>query len=198
MQPSMRTTLIAILGVLAVTGIAAAVWFSQAPEPSAPVVPDKAQEMPPNDPRMNNDAMEQNGAMMDDGTTKADDAMMDDAAMKKEETMMKDEGAMMQKGSYEAYAQEKLALANNGDIVLFFRASWCPTCRALDADIRANLSSIPDGLVILDVDYDNSSALKQKYGVTYQHTFVQVDANGNQIAKWTGSPTLAALALQVK
>ena len=50
-------------------------------------------------------------------------------------------------GSYEAYAPEKLALANSGDVVLFFRASWCPTCRALDADIKAHLNDIPAGVV---------------------------------------------------
>ena len=101
-------------------------------------------------------------------------------------------------GSYEAYALEKLAKADTGDVVLFFRASWCPTCKALDADVRAKLSQIPAGLTILDVDYDNSQSLKQKYGVTYQHTFVQVDAQGNQKKKWSGSPTLAALLGQIQ
>jgi hypothetical protein len=48
------------------------------------------------------------------------------------------------------------------------------------------------------VDYDNSTALKQKYGVTMQHTLVQVDAKGNLIAKWTGSPTLSALTGNIK
>jgi thiol-disulfide isomerase/thioredoxin len=110
----------------------------------------------------------------------------------------KPEGAMMAKGSYEAYAPEKLAKAKEGDVVLFFRASWCPTCRALDADIKANLGSIPAGVTILDVNYDDSTPLKQKYGVTYQHTFVQIDANGAQLAKWSKSPTLAALLSEVK
>jgi thioredoxin 1 len=101
-------------------------------------------------------------------------------------------------GSYEKYSPEKIARAEEGDVVLFFRASWCPTCRALDANIRSNLNAIPAGVTILDVDYDNSTALKQKYGVTYQHTFVQVDASGNQIAKWTGSPTLLELLAKIQ
>src|SRR3989338_2109218 len=111
------------------------------------------------------------------GVMQKDDTAIDDSMMKKDDAVTDPsaggEGAMMQKGSYEAYAPEKLAKANSGDVVLFFRASWCPTCKAVDADIRANFSAIPGGLTILDVDYDNSSALKQKYGVTYQHTFVQ-------------------------
>ena len=128
-----------------------------------------------------------------------EDSMAEDKAMmeKKEGEMMKDE-AMMQKGSYETYSPEKLSLATSGDVVLFFRASWCPTCRGLDADIRANLDKIPASVVILDVDYDTATALKQKYGVTYQHTFVQVDSNGNLIKKWSGSPTLSALVVEVK
>ena len=102
-------------------------------------------------------------------------------------------------GSYEKYSAEKIALASaSHDVVLFFRAAWCPTCRSVDADIRSHLKAIPESLTLLDVDYDNSTDLKKKYGVTYQHTFVQVDAQGNPIKKWTGSPTLASLISEVK
>lgn len=117
---------------------------------------------------------------------------------KPEGVMEKKDDAMTKAGSYETYSAEKIAMATNGDVVLFFHASWCPSCRQVDADIKANLKDIPSGLTILDVDYDTSSALKQKYGVTYQHTFVQVDAQGNQLKKWSGSPTLAALVAEVK
>ena len=141
-------------------------------------------------------------SMMETGSEamiKDDGAMMEGDPVEKEDGMMKEEGAMMQQGTYEPYAAEKLAMASaSHDVVLFFRASWCPTCKAVDADIKANLSKIPGSLTILDVNYDNSTALKQKYGVTYQHTFVQVDAAGNLIKKWSGSPTLAALVAEVK
>ena len=108
------------------------------------------------------------------------------------------DSAKASSGTYEPYHSDKLALAGDGKVVLFFRAPWCPTCRTLNADIRANIGNIPAGVTILDVDYDNSTALKQKYGVTYQHTFVQVDALGNQIAKWSNSPTLAAILASLK
>ena len=139
-------------------------------------------------------AMEEKDAMMKADTTKTD------SMTKKDETSMMDKSdTMMKAGSYEAYAPEKVALASaTHDVVLFFRASWCPTCRAVDADIKANLSKIPSSLAILDVNYDNSTTLKQKYGVTYQHTFVQVDKDGNLIKKWNGSPTLSALVSEVK
>jgi thioredoxin 1 len=123
-----------------------------------------------------------------------------DVIIKKEDTSMIDKGdTMMKAGSYEAYSPERVMLASTThNVVLFFRASWCPTCRAVDADIKANLSKIPGDLTILDVNYDDSITLKQKYGVTYQHTFVQVDKDGTLIKKWSGSPTLATLIAEVK
>lgn len=139
--------------------------------------------------------MEQNDqAMMQKNEINQEGSMM----VKAGESMVK-EDAMMKIGSYEAYAPEKIAhLAASGNVVLFFRASWCPTCRGLDTDIRANLKNIPGNLTILDVDYDNSTDLKKKYGVTYQHTMVQVDKNGVMIKKWMGSPTFAAFVAEVK
>lgn len=157
-------------------------------------------------------AMQKEEVMQKDDSAmeKKDDAVMEkkdgevmeksgETMMKKDESAMIDKGdSMMKAGSYEAYSAEKIAKAASGDVVLFFRASWCPTCRGVDADIKAHLKDIPANLTILDVNYDDSSALKAKYGVTYQHTFVQVDAQGNQIKKWSGSPTLSALVAEVK
>ncbi len=133
-----------------------------------------------------------------------DDIMMEADEPTDEDVMMEDKDemtgqeAMSEGGTYETYSADKLARAENGDVILFFRASWCPTCKALDANIKANLGDIPDDLTILDVDYDNSTELKQKYGVTYQHTLVQVDADGNLIKKWSGSPSLATILAEVE
>jgi len=101
-------------------------------------------------------------------------------------------------GAYEDYSESKLALADSGKVVLFFKASWCPTCNSLDKNVVANLSDIPAGVHILKVDYDNSTELKKKYGITYQHSFVQVDSKGKQIAKWAGSSTLSDLVKNIK
>lgn len=100
-------------------------------------------------------------------------------------------------GSYEAYAPEKLARAASGDVVLFFHASWCPSCRVLNADIEKNLSAIPESVSILKVNYDTESELKKKYGVTYQHTLVQVSADGSLIKKWSGGSNLGSLVSQI-
>ncbi|MCA9386685.1 thioredoxin family protein [Candidatus Dojkabacteria bacterium] len=90
-------------------------------------------------------------------------------------------------GIYVDYSEELLTNANSGDVVLFFKADWCPTCSALDKNILENMDSIPSELSILKVDYDNSEVLQEKYGVTYQHTLVQVDSTGELLNKWTGS-----------
>lgn len=125
--------------------------------------------------------------------------MMEQDVMKKDEgTMMKDDAMMVKGGQYVAYDASKLAFAKEGAVALFFRASWCPSCRALDANIKANLSQIPADVLILDVDYDKSADLKKAYGVTYQHTLVQVDENGTMIAKWSGSPELSDLLKEVQ
>jgi thiol-disulfide isomerase/thioredoxin len=134
--------------------------------------------------------VKENESMMKDDTMKSDETMMKD-------DMMKDEVAVGQAGVYDVYDESKLAYAASGDVVLFFRASWCPGCRAIDSDIRANLSAIPNTLTILEVDYDTETALKTKYGVTTQHTFVQVNQNGTQ-KKWSGGTTLASIVEQVQ
>lgn len=138
-----------------------------------------------------------------------DDAAMDKKAgestgmekkeitIKDNETGVADEDKGMMKGSYEAYAPEKLARAETGDVVLFFHASWCPSCRGLSADIESNLAAIPAQVSILKVDYDAESELKKKYGVTYQHTLVQVAADGTLIKKWSGAPTLSSLVSEI-
>ena len=75
----------------------------------------------------------QHGATIDD-TSMATDTMMNDSDVVVsggELPLGNAEGdAMVEKGSYELYAPEKLAKANEGDVVLFFRATWCPTCKA--------------------------------------------------------------------
>lgn len=101
-------------------------------------------------------------------------------------------------GTYESYAPEKIAKAETGKVVLFFHASWCPTCRALNSDIEANISKIPNGTTVLKTDYDTETELKKKYGVTTQHTLVQVDKDGNMITKWSGGSKLENLLAKIQ
>lgn len=116
----------------------------------------------------------------------------EDSMMKKDDVVM-NEGEN-KTGQYISYDQKALSDKKN---VIFFAASWCPTCRVLDGNIKSNIKSIPDDLTILKVDYDNSSDLKRKYGVTYQHTLVQVDQDGNMLKKWSGSEDIQAIVNQL-
>jgi thiol-disulfide isomerase/thioredoxin len=143
--------------------------------------------------------MKEEGSMMEDDKMMKDEMMKDESMMKKEDQAMESGDAMMKKvGVYAPYEASKLAMANTGDVVLFFKASWCPSCRALDSNIKANLEAIPDGLTILEVDYDTATAMRQQYGVTSQHTLVQVDASGKLIKKWSGGSTLTSVVAQVQ
>ena len=177
-----------IIGIIALVVIVGGVYASKKSNDDAMMAKEQMEQK-----AMADKKMAEENAMMKANTAKTD------AMMKKEDTSMMKSDTMMKAGSYEAYAPEKIVMAKpDHDVVLFFRAGWCPTCRAVDADIKANLGKIPSSLTILDVNYDNSTALKQKYGVTYQHTFVQVDKDGNLIKKWSGSPTLTALVAEIK
>lgn len=75
-----------------------------------------------------------------------------------------------------------------GDVVLFFNATWCPTCQEATKNLQG--ADFPEGLTVVSVDYDSNLDLRKKYGVTTQHTFVQVDPDGEQVKKFTGSTTI--------
>jgi thioredoxin 1 len=77
------------------------------------------------------------------------------------------------------------ALAQVGPTVLFFNADWCPVCRAEMRQIDASLSELGNITVVV-VDYDRNARLRRKYGVTYQHTYVQIDGDGEKLALWNG------------
>jgi thioredoxin 1 len=87
--------------------------------------------------------------------------------------------------------------------VLFFYASWCPTCRPADADFTQNENQLPEDVTVIRVNYNDPDTdqeeknLAQKYGITYQHTFVQIDEQGNEVTKWNGGK-LSELVSRIK
>lgn len=91
-------------------------------------------------------------------------------------------------GRYIKYSKEAVAsaIAQGKTVVLFFHASWCPTCIAADKDITQNLSTLPENIVVFKVDYDGNPELKKQYNVTYQHTFVEIDSDMNEVQSWNG------------
>jgi len=137
------------------------------------------------------EAMAGEEKMLDDDKEMMKDDEMDD-------TMMDDsEPTAAAAGQYLAYSPDAVASSDAENILLTFSASWCPSCRTLDANINENLSSIPAGTEIYKVDYDSNVALRQQYGVTMQHTHVLVDSDGTMIKKWTGGNTLGDLVASI-
>lgn len=144
------------------------------------------------DAMMKDDAMEDD-KMMDDDTAmeKTDDAMMDkeEDVMEKEDSAMmddQDDTMMAKAGTYTDYAPA--LVGENENTVIAFFAGWCPSCVSADKNISA--AEIPEGLTVLKADFDSETDLRKKYGVTGQHTFVQVDANGDLVKKWVGGTTV--------
>jgi thiol-disulfide isomerase/thioredoxin len=83
-------------------------------------------------------------------------------------------------------------------VILFFHASWCPTCITINKDIEGNLKNIPKNITILKVNYDEAKDLREIYSVAGQYTFVQVDNSGKLIKKWRGGKTLQDALSQVE
>lgn len=88
--------------------------------------------------------------------------------------------------SYQEYDQKSFESQNQTKRVIFFHANWCPTCKAANLEFEKNHDEIPAGVVLFKTDYDSEKDLKKKYNITYQHTFVLVDENGDEITKWNG------------
>lgn len=89
---------------------------------------------------------------------------------------------------YAEYTDKTLAEAKTyGRPVLFFYASWDQISKDAEVDILASLDTLPAGVTVLKVNYDSADVLKKQYGVTYQHSFVQIDAHGNKVTSWSGA-----------
>lgn len=155
-----------------------------------------------NESMQKDDMMQKDEAMMKDDTmmvTWTTDTMKKDAMMKKDDTMMKDDKAMMQKSPamYQDYSESAVAVAlkEGKKVALFFHAPRCPSCRSLNKELTADITTLPANTVVFKTDYDSSSDLKKKYSVTSQHTIVTIDANMNKIAlkKWWDAQDVASM-----
>jgi thiol-disulfide isomerase/thioredoxin len=96
--------------------------------------------------------------------------------------------------SYSDYSKNK-AQYDDADVVLFFNASWCSTCA--EAEQQLSSEQFPDGLVVVSVDYDANEDLRQQYGVTVQHTFVQVNPDGSEVTKFSGATSVGEVSEQL-
>ncbi|MBC7459474.1 thioredoxin family protein [Candidatus Saccharibacteria bacterium] len=97
-------------------------------------------------------------------------------------------------GTYVDYSESAVATAT-GTKLLFFYAPWCPQCRSVDTSIIDG--KVPADVTVFKVDYDSNQALRQKYGVTLQTTFVKIDANGQKIDSYVAyeEPNFASVEI---
>ncbi len=104
--------------------------------------------------------------------------------------------AEMAPGAYVKWADYEAdpAAYADGKVVLFFHASWCPTCQASEESL--NTEGVPDGLTVVKVDFDTATDLRKKYDVTVQHTYVQIDGDGMGLKKWSGTVSGADIAAE--
>lgn len=95
---------------------------------------------------------------------------------------------LMDRMNYVDYSgQNQLNAQKIGRPVLFFAAIlWCQTCSELDKEIKERFQELPSDVTILKVDYDNDREMKRKWGITTQHTLIQLDSNGSEINRWIG------------
>lgn len=87
-------------------------------------------------------------------------------------------------GRYTTYSSDAVADTGYSTSVVFFFAPWCPECQAFKKSL--NNGPLPEGVQVLETDYDSSTDLKKQYGVTLQSTFVRVNTSGDLQNKWVG------------
>lgn len=103
--------------------------------------------------------------------------------------------SVVAKGAYLAYADG--VIGNGQKSVLFFHASWCPSCKKANTFLESYYAGNDVPLTVYKVDYDSNKELRSRYGVTYQHTFVVIDGEGKAIKTVLG-PTNAQLEVLLK
>lgn len=165
-----------VIAVLAVVIIAGTGYFAIRPQSS----PSGTAQAPVSEKKLPDGTM-----VKPDGTIVKTDGTM----IKPNEAIVKNEDEPTVKSTvtgYVDYSAAAFAAAKDQKRVLFFHAVWCPTCKAANMDLTANTGKIPSDVVVFKTDYDSERELKAKYGITYQHTYVQVDVAGNAVTKWNG------------
>ena len=83
-------------------------------------------------------------------------------------------------------------LSNGERVALFFHADRCPSCVALESDIMDNMEDL-ENVRVYKVNYDEATELKDRYGVTAQHTIVFLDENGDSVKSSRTISTAAQL-----
>jgi len=119
-------------------------------------------------------------------TVAPDVVMEDDSPVEAKDSMEVAVPAVKGLSNYLDYSEKtmKAELEAGQKVVLFFHAKWCPFCVKADKEFNKSPNEIPEGVTVLKLNYDTEKAMKEKYGVNYQHTFVQLNKEQNEVTKW--------------
>lgn len=185
-----------VVGATVIVG--GAWWFWGRSDDASKMMEEKDVMMQEEERMATKNEMKESGASVED-------KMMEktESTMMPEKKMGESGDTMMAKGTYVEYGPGVLEGSEATKRVLFFYASWCPLCKPADAEFRDRMSEIPAGVTVIRVNYNDPGTdqaekdLATKYGVTYQHTFVQIDQDGNTVTKWNGGK-LAELQKNIK
>lgn len=89
---------------------------------------------------------------------------------------------------YIAYsdAEYRMAKAEGRPILLYFWASWCPICRNEEPKVKERVESSGVPIAGFRLNFDTEDALKQQFGINYQHTTVILNGKGEEVARFFG------------
>jgi thiol-disulfide isomerase/thioredoxin len=187
----MRSRFLLVLGSMALLSACESEYITE------PIADDVASSVPvfvsSSIPVQSSQAAMSSAAMQKEGISKsemqASEAMMASSAMMQKDAMPKSampveqqassQAQAMAKGSYSVYQEG--VIGNGKTSLLFFHAAWCPICKTGNQKLTAWYAANSYPISTYKVDYDTYTDLKQRYGVTYQHTFVLIDGQGNAI-----------------
>ena len=139
----------------------------------------------------------------------AGDAMMKQEVPDPADSMMKKDAISMDSSAYNvselgpqvSVYTGKADLMNRsamgGTTVLFFAATWCPTCQATYKDLKMNYSKIPGNVNLVFVNYDKETELKAEFGITTQHSFVELDSKVMKKNLWVGTTSVADILKKI-
>jgi thiol:disulfide interchange protein len=101
--------------------------------------------------------------------------------------------------TYEEYSPSAYAKARaeGRPVFLNFYASWCPFCKEQEPRLRALFENgkFPPGIRAFLVHYNDAEtdaddkAIAKEFGVTYQHTYIFLNADGTEAKRTTGTTT---------
>lgn len=99
-----------------------------------------------------------------------------------------------EKGEVIAYNEN--VIGKRSYTVIMFTAQWCPSCVQTQNDIARFKDEIPGAVTIMMADYDDV-VLRERYAVNAQHSFILLDASGNEVKRWEKSMSLQEILGQI-